>query len=160
MKTTIIKWLVCFAILVGCNAKETENSNFKDFKLDLSDIDLDIDFTKPYTQSYSSDLKRDSITKLAAIEIFEGDATSVGKNESKIILFMLDFSAETKDVTSRLIFNEKEIDLTLWKKMAVFSDGKSLNTAMNQIISKKPSASFALRRDLNKKEIQLFYKDM
>lgn len=157
MKTIIITGILSLLVLIGCKSKEKEDLNFKDFNLELSSLDLD--FSKPQTQAYSSDLARDSIVTEVSFAVFESDTTSVGEKDSKIRLFMLDFSDASKTVTARIIFNEKESDLASWKNGPVCKDPNCLRSIINEMIIKESSVSFAIRRDLNLKEAQLFYKN-
>lgn len=157
MKKIIITSSIALLLLGSCSSNETEKeTNFMDgWELDLSGWELDL--TKPYVQKFSSEMQRDSIIGALSDELFEADASSVGKEESKIVHFALKVAAEDRTVTTHLIANEQDInenDLTL---ISSCFDAICVNDKINKTLAQNPSATFVFKIDLFSKEVQLFY---
>lgn len=149
MKKIIITSSIALLLLGSCGNNETKKeTNFMD--------GWELDLTKPYVQNFSSEMQRDSIIGALSDELFEADASSVGKEESKIVHFSLKVSADDRAVTTHLIGEDQDIkekELTLISRCL---DATCMNDQINKTLAQNPSATFVLKKDLSNKEVQLF----
>lgn len=158
MKKSIILTALTLILIISCAKKEEDKKeNFlKDFKLDLSD--LDIDFYKPYTQAYHSEMQRDSIMTELTKEIAESVKNNDGTEVTKTIKVLITVSEESNTITTQLMKTD-EIDFSSWKNLGIYSDAESLNAKMKEIMTQNPSAEFGVQLNLSSTQINLYYKE-
>lgn len=158
MKKIVITSVFALFLLVACDKKEAvmEEDFMKDFNLDLSG--LDIDFYKPYVQSYNSEIQRDSIITELTQELTESMDNNDGTQQTEKIKALVTLSQEKKTITYQLMKTEG-VDFSSWNDLGVCSDAESLSSKMKEIIAQNPSAEFGVKRDLRFTDINLYYKE-
>ena len=163
MKKIIISSSIALLLLGSCSSNETEKeTKFIDgWELDFSGWELDfsgweLDLTKPYVQNFSSKMQRDSIIGALSYELFEADASSVGKEESKIVLISLNVSAEDHTVTTHLIGQDQDINVKELLLISSCMDATCMSDQINKTLTQNPSATIILKKDLSSTEVQLF----
>lgn len=158
MKKVLLTTVLSLSLLIACGKKEADKEVVldNDFKVDLSDMDFD--FSKPQEQDYKSEMQRDSIISEFSQDVAAMDVDDFSDEESKVVTFLVSFSSETKTITSSIIATPEQIDLTTWKDIAVCPDAECLTSKMGEIIKDDSSADFAIKRDVNNRDINLYYK--
>lgn len=158
MKKVIITSVFAMLFLIACGKKEAvkEGDFMKDLNLDLSG--MDIDFYKPYVQSYNSEMQRDSIITELTQELTESMDNNDGTEQTEKIKALITLSQEKKTITYQLMKTE-EVDFSNWNDLGVCSDAESLTAKMKEIIAQNPSAEFGVKRDLRLTEINLYHKE-
>lgn len=158
MKKSIILTALTLIFIISCGTKEEDKKAdfLKDFKLDLSD--LDIDFYKPYTQAYHSEMQRDSIMNELTEEIAESLKNNEGTDFTKTIKVLITVSEESNTITTQLMKTD-EIDFSSWRNLGICSDAESLNAKMKEIVAQNPSAEFGVQLDLSSTQINLYYNE-
>lgn len=155
MKKSIIITALAILLLTACGNKESDKKD--DFSnLDLSGMNLD--FSKPQIQKYTSETQRDSIIKELSKEIYSLDENSGGEEESKMMNALVSFSNENNTITTQLK-QANEVDFTAWKNLSICVDAESLTSKINEIIEENPSAEFGITQDLKTSKVNLYYKE-
>ena len=158
MKKIVITSVFALFLLVACGKREAvmEEDFMKDFTLDLSG--LDIDFYKPYVQSYNSEIQRDSIIHTLAEGLTESVKNNDGTEQTESIKALITVSKDSNTITTQLKKTE-EVDFSSWNDLGICYDTESFNLKMNEIIAQNPSAEFGIKRDLRSTEINLYYNE-
>ncbi|CAM4145647.1 hypothetical protein FLAN108750_12610 [Flavobacterium antarcticum] len=155
MKKVGITTVFAFLFLIACGKKEADlKADFMhDFKLDLSE--MNIDFSQPYVQTYNSEMQRDSIINELAEELTASVNKGDASEQTDTINAIITVSKESSTITAQLKETE---DFSNWQDLGVCSDAESFNSKMNEIISENPSAEFGVIRNLHSTQINLYYK--
>lgn len=134
--------LTCL-LLVACakNKKDNTDDLFKDFKLDLSD--LNIDFTKPQLVRYETEFQRDSILIGLTEELSESFQDPVNQIDSTFNKVLVSVGKDANTIKIQ-VQNDSDISFTDWNDLGICADDRSLNEKMNSFLAKNATADFGV----------------
>ena len=137
-----ITLLTCL-LFIACakNGAESKDDLFKDFKLDLSE--LNIDFTKPQLVKYETEFQRDSILKGLTEELSESFQDPANQIDSTFNKVTVSVGKEAKTIKIQLQ-NDSDISFTDWNNLGICADDRSLNEKMNSFLAKNATAAFGV----------------
>ncbi len=148
LKTIIMKKIFSIAVItcllfVACakNKAEKEEDLLKDFKLDLSE--MNIDFTKPQLVKYETEFQRDSILQGLSREFSESFQDSLSQIDSIYYKVLVSVGKEANTIKIQ-VQNDSDISFTDWNDLGICADDRSLNEKMHTFLVKNATADFGV----------------